>query len=74
MHGFLAAEVWVLRQGQGPRIKVTAAELVFVALDDNGRPRPVGRATTIADDDQPLTAPLISEPKSSQRSPVKRPI
>src|SRR5437773_11489190 len=34
----LAAEVWVLRQGQGPRIKVTAAEFVFVALDDDGRP------------------------------------
>ena len=34
-------EVWVLRQGQGERIKVTDAEFVFVAVNDNGRPRPV---------------------------------
>ena len=35
----LCVEVWVLRQGQGPRVKVTAAEFVFVALDGDGRPR-----------------------------------
>jgi len=34
-------EVWVLRQGQGERIKVTDAEFIFVAVNDNGRPRPV---------------------------------
>ena len=39
----LAVEVWVLRQGCGPRIKVTAAEFTFVALDDAGRPRQVGQ-------------------------------
>lgn len=39
----LGVEVWVLRQGCGPRIKVTAAEFTFVALDDSGRPRPIGR-------------------------------
>jgi acyl-CoA thioesterase YciA len=37
----LAVEVWVLRQGQGERIKVTNAEFKFVALNDNGSPRPV---------------------------------
>ena len=33
--------VWVLRQGQGDRIKVTNAEFKFVALNDNGSPRPM---------------------------------
>jgi acyl-CoA thioesterase YciA len=33
----LDVEVWVLRQGQGERVKVTEAE--FVAVSDNGRPR-----------------------------------
>jgi acyl-CoA thioesterase YciA len=33
--------VEVLRQGQGDRIKVTDAEFKFVALNDNGCPRPV---------------------------------
>ena len=37
----LAVEVWVLRQGQGDRVKVTNAEFKFVALNDNGCPRPV---------------------------------
>src|SRR5438094_6112541 len=32
----LGVEVWALRQGQEPRIKVTAAEFTFVALDDDG--------------------------------------
>ena len=38
----LSIEVWVLRQGQGPRGKVTDAEFTFVAIDEAGRPRPVG--------------------------------
>jgi acyl-CoA hydrolase len=37
----LAVEVWVLRQGQGDRVKVTDAEFKFVALNNNGCPRPV---------------------------------
>ncbi len=37
----LALEVWALRAGQGQRIKVTAAEFTFVALDDAGRPRAI---------------------------------
>jgi acyl-CoA thioesterase YciA len=37
----LDVEVWVLRQGQGERIKVTDAEFTFVAVDDDGRPRPL---------------------------------
>ena len=38
----LGVEVWVLRQGRGNRVKVTAAEFTFVLLDDEGRPRPIG--------------------------------
>ena len=37
----LGVEVWVLRQGRGERMKVTAAEFTFVALDEDGRPRPI---------------------------------
>src|SRR5258708_4898286 len=37
----LSVEVWVLRQGQGERVKVTDAEFTFVAVNDNGRPRPL---------------------------------
>jgi len=32
-------EVWMLRAGQGSRVKVTEAEFTFVALDGEGRPR-----------------------------------
>ena len=42
----LCVEVWVLRQAQGARVKVTAAEFTFVALDDDGKPRPF-RATAL---------------------------
>ena len=38
----LAVEAWRLsRGGVGAREKVTAAEFVMVAVDENGRPRPV---------------------------------
>ncbi|HUN43261.1 MAG TPA: acyl-CoA thioesterase [Acetobacteraceae bacterium] len=37
----LAVEAWVLRRGQPPRIRVTAAEFVQVAVGENGRPRPL---------------------------------
>jgi acyl-CoA thioesterase YciA len=37
----LHVEAWVLRQGQGERIKVTSADFTYVALDEKGRPRPV---------------------------------
>ncbi|HEX3537025.1 MAG TPA: acyl-CoA thioesterase [Stellaceae bacterium] len=40
----LCVEVWVLRQAQGARVKVTAAEFTFVALDENGKPRPLRSA------------------------------
>src|SRR6266481_2677237 len=42
----LGVEVWVLRQGCGPRIKVTAAQFTFVALDDAGRPRLLAQPAT----------------------------
>jgi acyl-CoA thioesterase YciA len=37
----LSIEVWAMRQGQGERLKVTDATFTFVAIDDNGRPRPL---------------------------------
>ncbi len=40
----LSVEVWVLRQGQGERVKVTDAEFTFVAVNDQGQPRPVTQA------------------------------
>lgn len=39
----LDVEVWVLREGRGERIKVTAAEFTFVAVDEAGKPRPIAR-------------------------------
>jgi acyl-CoA thioesterase YciA len=39
----LCVEVWVLRHGQGDRIRVTEAEFTFVAIDEQGRPREVPR-------------------------------
>ena len=35
----LDVEVWVRRQGQGERVKVTDAEFTFVAVHEDGRPR-----------------------------------
>jgi len=35
----LGVEAWVLRRGQGERLRVTAEEFVLVAVDDNGKPR-----------------------------------
>jgi acyl-CoA thioesterase YciA len=40
----LDVEVWVLRQGQGDRVKVTEAEFTFVAVDENGVKRPLAAA------------------------------
>jgi len=37
----LDIETWVLRHRRGERIKVTEAEFTFVAVDEEGRPRPV---------------------------------
>ncbi|MFH1805662.1 MAG: acyl-CoA thioesterase [Pseudomonadota bacterium] len=37
----LHLESWVLRKNQPPRIKVTEATFTFVAIDSEGRPRPV---------------------------------
>ena len=47
----LCVEVWVLRQGRGRRVKVTAAEFTFVALDEAGRPRSLARRRSAAPDD-----------------------
>lgn len=37
----IALEAWVLRGRIGAREKVTEATFTFVAIDENGRPRPV---------------------------------
>lgn len=42
----LCVEVWVSRQRQGDRIKVTSAEFTFVALDEAGKPRLIPPQTT----------------------------
>jgi len=34
-------EVWVLRQRKGARSKVTEAEFTMVAIDEEGRPKPI---------------------------------
>ena len=57
----LCVEVWVLRQGQSPRVKVTAAEFTFVALDEDGRPRPVVRPAASLEWTE---ADLVSLPRS----------
>ena len=37
----LELEAWALRGRQGERVKVTEGRFTFVAIDENGRPRPV---------------------------------
>ncbi len=37
----LGVEAWVLRRGQSERTRVTAAEFVLVAVDAQGKPRPL---------------------------------
>jgi acyl-CoA thioesterase YciA len=37
----VGVETWVLRRGQDDRVRVTAAEFVLVAVDDDGHPRAV---------------------------------
>ncbi len=37
----VALESWVLRRRQGERVRVTEGRFVFVALGEDGRPRPV---------------------------------
>ncbi len=37
----VGVEAWVLRQNQGERQRVTFAEIVMVAVDEQGRPRPL---------------------------------
>jgi acyl-CoA thioesterase YciA len=44
----LDVEVWVLRQGQGERVKVTEAEFTFVAVGEDGRPRELASAVAPA--------------------------
>jgi acyl-CoA thioesterase YciA len=46
----LCVEVWVLRQGRGRRVKVTASEFTFVALDEEGRPRSFAGSRSCGDD------------------------
>ena len=52
----LDVEVWVLRQGQGERVKVTEAEFTFVAVGDDGRSRELAA---------PLTVPIGKKPRQA---------
>jgi len=54
----LCVEVWVLRQGCGARVKVTAAEFTFVALGEDGTPKPL-----------PLRSPPEHRPADSAAAP-----
>ncbi len=53
----LGVEVWVLRQGQGERIKVTNAEFTFVAVKEDGTKRPLSGAGSAKEPASP-TDPL----------------
>jgi len=59
----LDVEVWVLRQGQGERVKVTEAEFTFVAVDEDGRPRELvparGRGASVSRSRDPPRRPSI---------------
>jgi acyl-CoA thioesterase YciA len=57
----LDVEVWVLRQGQGERVKVTDAEFTFVAVNEDGRPRQL--ATSGAKN----VAPPLRNPRRTSR-------
>ena len=59
----LDVEVWVLRQGQGTRIKVTDAEFTFVAVDEDGSPRELASSVPAR---QPRGA---REPRRARRPP-----
>ena len=39
----LRVEAWALRQRLGDRIQVTSADFTYVALDGDGKPRPIPR-------------------------------
>src|SRR5437870_12245012 len=56
----LEVEVWVLRQGQGERVKVTEAEFTFVAIGDDGRPREIATAVV------PTVAKRARQPGASR--------
>ncbi len=43
-------EAWALRRRGGERVRVTEGEFVFVALDAEGRPRPVPREAPLEEE------------------------
>jgi acyl-CoA thioesterase YciA len=57
----LSIEVWVMRQGKGERLKVTDATFTFVAVDEEGRPRPLPQAlppsSSLSADTSPSASP-----------------
>jgi acyl-CoA thioesterase YciA len=44
----IGVEAWVLRQNRGERQRVTFAEIVMVAVDEGGRPRPLPAVEDVA--------------------------
>ena len=45
----IALEAWALRGKNGERAKVTEGFFVFVAIDENGKPRAIGGETELCD-------------------------
>jgi acyl-CoA thioesterase YciA len=60
----LHVEVWVLRKGLDARVKVTEAEFIFVAINENGRPCPLARATVADELSRPRIADLLRRHQS----------
>ena len=61
----LDVEVWVLRQGQGDRVRVTEAEFTFVSIGEDGRPRPLASP-------HPPPAAARRPPKTRARAIIPR--
>ena len=45
----IALEAWALRGKNGEKVKVTEGFFVFVAIDENGKPRAIGGETELCD-------------------------
>jgi acyl-CoA thioesterase YciA len=64
----LDVEVWVLRQGQGERVKVTDAEFTFVAVHEDGRPRQLTTSGTKS------VAPSLHNSRRTPRQQESKPV
>jgi acyl-CoA thioesterase YciA len=67
----LDVEVWVRRQGQGERVKVTDAEFTFVAVHDDGRPREL-RPPSVEKDRRPARVSRHTQRRREKEVPPRR--